>query len=110
MERATVSVIIPAYNSERYIADALRSVLAQTYMPQEIIVVDDGSSDGTARALDPFRSTIRYIYQKNRGEPAARNTGMREAKGDYIAFLDADDLWLPEKLDLQMTYLAAHPE
>jgi glycosyltransferase involved in cell wall biosynthesis len=110
MHRAKVSVIIPAYNSELYIADALRSILAQTYLPQEIIVVDDGSCDGTARALDPFLPAIRYIYQNNGGEPAARNTGMREAKGDYIAFLDADDLWVPEKLDLQMAYLAAHPE
>lgn len=110
MQRATISVIIPAYNSERYIAEAVRSVVAQTYVPQEIIVVDDGSSDGTARALDPFRSSIHYIYQNNRGEPAARNTGMREAKSDYIAFLDADDVWVPEKLELQMAYLAAHPE
>jgi glycosyltransferase involved in cell wall biosynthesis len=110
MQSATVSVIIPAYNSETYVANAIRSVLAQSYRPHEIIVVDDGSTDGTARAIEPFRHVIRYLHQENRGEPAARNTGMREATGEYIAFLDADDLWVPEKLELQMAYLAAHPE
>ncbi len=109
MQPATVSVVIPAYNSERYIADAIKSVLAQSFRPHEIIVVDDGSSDGTARALQPFAGVIRYLYQENRGEPAARNTGMRATSGSYIAFLDADDLWAPEKLELQMAYFAAHP-
>ncbi|HEV2117146.1 MAG TPA: glycosyltransferase family A protein [Terriglobales bacterium] len=109
MHSATVSVIIPAYNSERYVADAVKSVLAQSYRPHEIIVVDDGSTDGTAHALEPFAGAIRYLYQQNRGEPAARNTGMRAATGEYIAFLDADDLWVPEKLELQMAYFAAHP-
>lgn len=109
MQSATVSVIIPAYNSERYVADAVRSVLAQSYRPHEIIVVDDGSTDGTARALQPFAGAVRYLSQENRGEPAARNTGMRAATGEYVAFLDADDLWLPEKLALQMAYFAAHP-
>src|SRR5579872_3523283 len=109
MQSATVSVIIPAYDSERYVADAVRSVLAQTYRPYEIIVVDDGSTDGTARALEAFGGEIRYLHQDNRGEPAARNTGMRAATGEYIAFLDSDDLWLPQKLELQMAYFAVHP-
>lgn len=109
MQSATVSVIIPTYNSERYVADAVKSVLAQSYRPHEIIVVDDGSTDGTARVLEPFVGAIRYLYQENRGEPAARNTGMRAATGEFIAFLDADDLWVPEKLELQMAYFVAHP-
>jgi glycosyltransferase involved in cell wall biosynthesis len=109
MPSATVSVIIPAYNSERYIADAVKSALAQTCPPHEIIVVNDGSTDGTARVLEAFGRCVRHIYQDNRGEPAARNTGMRAATGEYIAFLDADDLWVAEKLELQMAYFAAHP-
>lgn len=107
---ATVSVIIPAYNSERYVGDAIKSVLAQTYKPAEVIVVDDGSSDGTGRVVQGFGSAVRYLHQANRGEPAARNLGLRSATGEYVAFLDADDLWAPEKLELQMQYFAAHPK
>ena len=105
-----VSAVIPTYNAAPYIAQSVDSVLAQTFAPCEIIVVDDGSTDDTARVLAPYGEKIKYIYQKNQGEPAARNTGIRAATGDYIAFLDADDLWVPEKLELQMQYVAAHPE
>jgi glycosyltransferase involved in cell wall biosynthesis len=110
MGQVTVSAVIPVYNNGPYIAAALESVLAQTRPANEIIVVDDGSTDGTAAALVPYRGRVRYVYQQNRGEPAARNTGIREATSDYIAFLDGDDLWVPNKLELQLAYLARHPE
>jgi glycosyltransferase involved in cell wall biosynthesis len=106
----TVSAIIPVYNCAKYIGKSIESVLAQTYRPHEIIVVDDGSTDGTYEALNPYLDSIIYVYQKNAGEPAARNTGIRRSSGGYIAFLDADDLWMPDKLELQMDYFAAHPE
>jgi glycosyltransferase involved in cell wall biosynthesis len=109
MQGPLVSIVIPAYNSEKYVADAVKSVLQQTYVSREVIVVDDGSTDGTAAALKPFSDVVRYLHQTNRGEPAARNLGIRNARGEYIAFVDADDLWLPEKLARQMAYLAAHP-
>lgn len=108
MKKPEVSVIIPVYNCERYIAEAVESVLAQSYRDYEIIVVDDGSTDGTRRALEPYMGAIRYIYQENRGEPAARNAGIRNAAGEFIAFLDADDLWLPDKLELQIGYFDSH--
>jgi glycosyltransferase involved in cell wall biosynthesis len=110
MNQATVSVVIPVYNNEPYIAAAVKSVLSQTLAPMEVIVVDDGSTDGTAGALKAFGSGIRYVYQPNRGEPSARNRGMRESTGEFIAFLDGDDLWHPSKLDLQMAYLHRHPD
>ena len=110
MSRAKVSVVIPLYDCEGYIGEALKSVLAQTYPVHEIIVVDDGSTDGTRRAMEPYMGRITYIHQRKRGVAAARNTGIANASGDFIAFLDADDLWLCEKLQLQMGYLESHPE
>jgi len=110
MGSAKVSAIIPVYNCERYVGDAVESILAQTFPAHEIIVVDDGSSDATRQALDRFGASIIYVRQKNAGEPAARNTGMRRATGEFIAFLDADDLWLPDKLQAQMDLFAAHPK
>jgi glycosyltransferase involved in cell wall biosynthesis len=110
MARPLVSTIIPAYNCERYVAEAVESVLSQSYQPQEVIVVDDGSTDGTRRVLESFGSAITLIHQKNAGEPAARNTGMRRARGEFIACLDGDDLWIPGKLELQMNYFDEHPE
>ncbi len=108
--RSKVTAIIPVYNCAQYVTKAIDSVLAQTYPAHEIIVVDDGSTDGTRQALQPYMNSIVYVYQKNAGEPAARNTGIRHATGEYLAYLDADDLWLPDKLQLQMKYFAAHPE
>ena len=105
-----VSVIIPTYNRARLVGEAIESVLAQTYKHLEIIVVDDGSTDGTEEALGPYRERIEYIYQQNRGASAARNTGIFRARGDYIAFLDSDDLWVPEKLELQVDYLEKHAD
>lgn len=97
-----VSVIIPTYNRARYIREAVDSVLAQTYNNTEIIVVDDGSTDNTKEILNHYGSKIRYIYQKNSGPSASRNKGIKQSNGEVIAFLDSDDIWLPEKLELQV--------
>src|SRR5215467_12464584 len=105
-----VSVVIPAYNCARYIEEMLESVLNQSYRAEEVIVVDDGSTDGTRSVLEKYCNLIKYIHQENAGEPAARNTGIRQASGNCIAFLDADDFWLPDKLKIQMDYLEKHPE
>ena len=102
-----VSVIIPAYNAEAYIGDAVESALRQTYTDIEIIVVDDGSTDGTSDRLRAFGDRIVVHRQSNAGVAAARNRGARAANGEWLAFLDADDEWLPEKLDRQ---LAARPQ
>jgi len=105
----TVSVVIPTYNYGRYIAEAIDSALAQTYAPLEIIVVDDGSTDDTRAVLAPYGDKIRTICQQNAGVAAARNTGIAAARGEYIAFLDSDDLWHPRKLELQMARFDADP-
>lgn len=97
-----VSVIIPTYNYGRFIADAVRSVLLQTSDPFEIIVVDDGSTDDTENIVRGFGDRVRYIRQENAGVCSARNRGVAESSGDFIAFLDADDIWLPEKLERQL--------
>ena len=101
-----VSVIMPAYNTEAYIADAIRSVLEQSYALWELIVIDDASADNTAAIIEDFcrlDSRIRCItFQTNQGVAAARNAGLDCAKGDYVAFLDSDDLWHPEKLRMQL--------
>jgi len=104
-----VSVIIPTYNRSRYVTQAIDSVLSQTYKDYEIIVVDDGSTDNTKDVLQPYMDRIRYIYQENSGVSAARNTGIRLAKGEWIGFLDSDDEWLPEKLKIQMTFIQENP-
>jgi glycosyltransferase involved in cell wall biosynthesis len=99
-----VSVIIPAYNSAAYIGDALRSVLAQTYERYEIMVINDGSPDteNLERELQRFSPSLRYIKQENRGVAAARNAGIRVARGEFIAFLDSDDTWMPTFLEKQL--------
>lgn len=96
-----ISVVIPTFNRAREIPGALKSVFAQTYQPFEVIVVDDGSVDSTEEALAPFMQQIRYIKTVNRGVSAARNRGILEAKGEWIAFLDSDDTWEPAKLQRQ---------
>jgi glycosyltransferase involved in cell wall biosynthesis len=103
----TVSVIIPAYNVARYIGEALDSVFAQTFEDFEVIVVNDGSpdTDELERALAPYRERIRYIEQENRGAAHARNTALRAARGRFVAFLDADDLWLPNYLTEQLNFI-----
>jgi glycosyltransferase involved in cell wall biosynthesis len=105
-----VSVIIPTYNSADFLPQAIDSVLQQTYENIEIIVIDDGSTDHTEAVLKPYTERIRYFKKPNGGPSAARNMGIAEAQGEFIAFQDADDLWLPEKLQLQMDYLTAHAE
>jgi glycosyltransferase involved in cell wall biosynthesis len=109
-DRPLVSVIIPSYNCARYVRQAVESALAQTYSPVEIIVVDDGSTDETEQVLAPYRSHIRYLRQANRGLPGARNAGIRISQGEVLAFLDADDVWYPEKLELQVELLLADPQ
>ncbi len=103
-----VSVIIPTYNCSRYICAAVDSVLAQTYKNKEVIVVDDGSTDDTKEVLQRYGSEIRYHFQSNSGPSAARNTGIKLATGDMISFLDADDVWLPKKLELQVNLMNQH--
>jgi glycosyltransferase involved in cell wall biosynthesis len=94
-----ISIVIPTYNDKRYVCEAIESGLAQTYSPCEIIVVDDGSTDGTSELLAArYRDRIRYIYQENRGLSAARNTGTRQAQGEFINYCDADDILLPVKI------------
>ena len=105
-----VSVVIPAYNMEDYIGRAIKSVLTQTRPADEIIVVDDGSTDGTAAQIKKFGSQVRYIHQDNSGVSAARNTGIKAAKYEWIALLDGDDEWLAEKLQLQSEHLVRNPE
>jgi glycosyltransferase involved in cell wall biosynthesis len=105
-----ITVVMPAYNASFFIVDAMRSVLDQDYPNIELIVVDDGSSDGTAAAAERFDDRVRVVRQRNAGPAAARNRGLEAAKGDFIAFLDADDVWLPGKLTAQVRYLQDHPE
>ncbi|HTS49222.1 MAG TPA: glycosyltransferase family A protein [Bryobacteraceae bacterium] len=104
-----VSVVIPTHNGQRHIAATLDSVLAQRHRPLEILVVDDGSSDSTAEIVRGYAQEVRLIEQERRGHPAARNTGIRAAAGEYLAFLDHDDLWSPDKLELQMACFERDP-
>jgi glycosyltransferase involved in cell wall biosynthesis len=105
----SVSAIIPAFNAEHVLATAIDSVLAQTKAPLECIVVDDGSTDSTADVARRYCGRIRLIQKENRGAAAARNRGARVASGELLAFLDADDRWLPERLERGLETLAAHP-
>ncbi len=111
MERSgpLVSVVIPVYNGQRYLAEAIESVLAQICLRIEIIVIDDGSTDRTADVAGSFSETVRYHRQSNSGSAAARNMGVQESRGSFLAFLDADDLWAKEKLSCQMAALSADP-
>jgi glycosyltransferase involved in cell wall biosynthesis len=105
-----ISTIIPVYNAERYVAAALDSVLSQTLPPNEIIVVDDGSTDGTPDVLRTYARQIRIIHQEHHGVARALNLAVAAATGDALAFLDADDLWLPEKIRIQTATLSANHE
>jgi glycosyltransferase involved in cell wall biosynthesis len=109
MRGPTVSVIIPTYNRAHLLLQALESVFRQTYAAHEILVVDDGSTDGTRRALDPHMGRIRYLLQENAGQSAAINRGAAEARGAWLAFLHSDDAWLPERLARMVEYLDRHP-
>ena len=106
-----VSVILPTYNCAHFLSESVGSILLQTYNPYEVIVVDDGSTDNTKEVLNPFMHRIKYIkLEQNKGLPAARNIGIQSAQGKYIAFIDADDLWLPEKLQTDIEYFGKHPD
>ena len=103
-----VSVVIPAYNAARFVHQAVQSALEQTYGNREVIVVDDGSTDDTKLGLSKFDGQFRYLYQENSGLSAARNTGIKAAQGALVCFLDADDLWASNKLELQVAFLQEH--
>ncbi|MBN1514808.1 MAG: glycosyltransferase family 2 protein [Phycisphaerae bacterium] len=106
----TVSVVIPTYNAGAFLQRAVDSVLAQTERIREIVVVDDGSTDDTADVVRSYGPAVRYVYQSNAGVASARNRGIREARGHWVAFLDADDEWYPWKNERQMAVLRAHPD
>ncbi len=108
--RFRISVIIPTYNRRRWLPETIRSVLEQTFPPHEIIVVDDGSTDGTGDWLREAFPEVRYHWQPQAGPSAARNQGARMANGNWLAFLDSDDRWLPEKLQRQVEFLYDHAE
>lgn len=105
-----VSVIIPCFNCATYIKDALDSVMQQDYAPIEIVIVDDGSTDSSKEVITQYDGPIRFFSQKNQGPAAARNRAVAESKGEYLAFLDGDDIWMPGKLALQMEYILQHPQ
>ncbi len=104
-----VSIVIPTHNGQRYIGATLDSVLAQKHRPLEILVVDDGSTDATAQIVTGYAREVRLIEQDQRGHPAARNTGIRAAAGEFLGFLDHDDLWSPDKLERQMACFEHDP-
>lgn len=108
-EKFSVSVIIPVYNGEKFLAGAIKNVLAQNYQPSEIIVVNDGSTDNTANVAVQFKDDICYVYQTNKGASAARNKGIEIAQGNVIAFLDVDDLWSENALEILIEALANNP-
>lgn len=110
--KTVVSVIIPVYNRLPMMKEAIQSVLDQTYPHFEVVVVDDGSTENIREAVESFGdSRIRYLHKENSGRPApARNVGIKNAEGKFIAFLDTDDLWFPEKLDLQIQALESNPQ
>ncbi len=105
-----VSVIIPTYNRAACVKKAIDSVLSQTYQDFEVIVVDDGSTDSTRKMLEAYRDRLRYLFQPNQGVSSARNAGIRASKGKYIALLDSDDQWLPQKLEQQMEVMEHLPD
>lgn len=105
-----VTVVIPAYNAAKFIDDTLTCILDQTLEGVEVIVVDDGSTDGTADAMEPYLDRITYLHQENAGVSAARNRGLRSARGRYVCFFDADDWMYPENLAKKVARLEDHPE
>lgn len=109
-DKLNISVIIPVFNREKTIRRAIDSVLGQDFPAFELIVVDDGSTDSTAEILKSYHHKIKVVTQNNFGVSFARNRGIMEAKGEWIAFLDSDDEWMPDKLSQQIAYLKMHPE
>jgi glycosyltransferase involved in cell wall biosynthesis len=103
-----VSVVIPTYNRATPLVEAIQSVLKQTYTDFELIVIDDGSTDDTRNAILPYSHKVKYLYQERGGVSKARNYGIKVSRGEYIAFLDSDDLWLDKKLEVQVNFMKAH--
>jgi glycosyltransferase involved in cell wall biosynthesis len=110
MNSVLISCIVPVFNGERYLRECLDSILGQSYQALQVIVVDDGSIDRTAQIARSYGRRVLLLQQPNRGSAAAKNMGIRPAKGEYIGFLDADDVWHPEKLGLQMARLRERTE
>lgn len=110
MRHPKVSVIIPTYNYARYLPDAIESVLSQTFSDYEIVIVDDGSTDNTVEVLQPYTGKIKYIYKENGGLSSARNVGIQNSIGEYLVFLDSDDMLMPDKLKIQTAILDDNPE
>jgi glycosyltransferase involved in cell wall biosynthesis len=110
MKEPLISCIVPVFNEERYIREALESIHAQTYRPLEVIVADDGSTDTTAAVVSRYGDRVRYLFQPNAGTAAACNLGLRAAQGDFMAFLAADDLWHVDKLARQTNCFKRRPE
>jgi len=110
MSRPTISCIVPVFNGERYLSETLDSIFAQTYPWLEVIVVNDGSTDGSARLLKSYKDRVIYLEQADKGPAAARNLGVTRSRGEFVAFLDQDDLWDPEKLTRQMARFEARAE
>ncbi len=110
MNRKSVSVVIPTYNAARTIGRAIDSVLAQTVPPDEILVIDDGSTDHLESSLEPYRAMVSLVNQPNGGAASARNLGIDRSQGEFIAFLDADDYWEPTKLERQIDIFRKYPE
>lgn len=103
-----ISIVVPVYNTEKYIAETIESVIAQTYDNWELLLIDDGSTDSSRKIIESFvekDSRIKYHYKENGGQASARNLGVKKANGEYIAFLDSDDIWLPKKLEHQIEEL-----
>ena len=105
-----ISVIIPVYNGEKFIREAIESILQQSVRPLEIIVIDDGSTDATGEVVKSYEDQIRYVYQERSGIAAARNRGLEMVQGNLITFIDADDIWLQNKLEIQLKILFEKPE
>ncbi len=105
-----VSVIMPTFNRAAYLQEAIESVLEQTYIDYELIIIDDGSVDNTKEVCAKYGEKVRYLYQENKGSPSARNYGISQARGKYIALLDDDDRWVPHKLQIQVDFMEKHPE
>jgi glycosyltransferase involved in cell wall biosynthesis len=108
--RSLISCIVPVHNGERFLAEAIDSILAQDHDPLEVVVVDDGSTDRSAEIAESYGEPVRVVRQEHSRQTATRNRGLRESRGEYIAFLDADDLYRPRKLSTQLRHLRASPE
>ncbi len=109
MNDKLISIIIPVYNGERFLNESIDSILNQQYKDIEIIIVDDGSTDNSAE-IAKSHEKVRYIYQTNQGPSVARNTGIKVSSGNFISFIDCDDIWYPKKLITQFEYLMNHPD